>query len=205
MKRVIVFILLVAVAAAVWFFFFRTSSSPSGKSKEKLQSAAVGNHSDSLNRQLNQVIDAYLSMKEALVNWDSAAAKQGASRLMEATTLLKLDEIKSKDSSIYLAAQQNLSDIEANLSAVSQDNSLTEIRHDFSMVSENLYPLLKTIGYEGEKLYWQNCPMAFGEDKPANWLSKTSGIVNPYLGNKHPEYKSAMLNCGENVDSLYHK
>jgi len=79
------------------------------------------------------------------------------------------------------------------------------MRHDFSMVSENLYPLLKTIHYEGPKLYWQNCPMAFGDDKPANWLSNTAEILNPYLGKKHPEYKSAMLHCGENMDSLYLK
>ncbi len=35
---------------------------------------------------------------------------------------------------------------------------ITEMRQDFSMVSENIYPFLKTIGYEGEKLYWQNDP-----------------------------------------------
>ena len=70
------------------------------------------------------------------------------------------------------------------------------------MVSENLYPLLKTIGYEGPKLYWQNCPMAFGENKEGNWLSNTPEIINPYLGKNHPQYKATMFGCGETKDSL---
>jgi hypothetical protein len=74
-----------------------------------------------------------------------------------------------------------------------------------SMVSEFLYPFLKTVGYEGTKIYWQNCPMAFGDDKPANWLSTSAEINNPYLGMHHPEFKSAMLHCGETMDSIYAK
>ena len=70
------------------------------------------------------------------------------------------------------------------------------------MISENLYPFLKTIKYEGPKLYWQNCPMAFGEDKEANWISNTKEIINPYLGKNHPEYKSSMLHCGEIKDTI---
>ena len=69
----------------------------------------------------------------------------------------------------------------------------TEMRQDFRMVSENLYPFLKTIGYEGPKLYWQNCPMAFGENKEGNWLSNTSEIINPYLGKNHPDINRLWL------------
>jgi hypothetical protein len=82
---------------------------------------------------------------------------------------------------------------------------MADMRKDFSMVSEFLYPFLKTVGYEGTKIYWQNCPMAFGDDKPANWLSTSAEINNPYLGMHHPEFKSAMLHCGETMDSIYAK
>jgi hypothetical protein len=76
------------------------------------------------------------------------------------------------------------------------------MRKDFGMVSENLYPFLRTINYEGEKMYWQNCPMAFGDDKGANWISNTREIVNPYLGKNHPEFKGSMLHCGEIKDTI---
>ncbi len=76
------------------------------------------------------------------------------------------------------------------------------MREDFRMISENLYPFLKTIKYEGSSLYWQNCPMAFGEGKEANWISNTKEIINPYLGKNHPEFKSSMLHCGEIKDTI---
>ena len=70
------------------------------------------------------------------------------------------------------------------------------------MIGESIYPLLKTIHYDGNTLYWQNCPMAFGEDKGANWISNTAEIINPYLGKNHPEFKGTMLHCGEVKDSI---
>ena len=60
-----------------------------------------------------------------------------------------------------MAVQQNLSDIKANAKPILEESDITEMRHDFSMISENLYPFLKTIGYEGEKLYWQNLPTPY--------------------------------------------
>ncbi len=47
-------------------------------------------------------------------------------------------------------------------------------------------------------------PMAFGDDKPANWLSTSLEINNPYLAAK-TDYKSGMLHAGENMDSIYLK
>jgi hypothetical protein len=151
------------------------------------------------------MMNTYIEMKNAFVDADSVEIKAKTAQFIAATDSLNLSELHEKDSSLFIAAQQNISDIKANAEPILKENDITEMRHDFSMVSENLYPLLKTIHYEGPKLYWQNCPMAFGDDKPANWLSNTSEILNPYLGKKHPEYKSAMLHCGENMDSLYVK
>jgi hypothetical protein len=44
--------------------------------------------------------------------------------------------------------------------------------------------------------------MAFGDNKPGNWLSKLKDARNPYLGNKHPEFKDKMLTCGEPKDTI---
>ena len=115
---------------------------------------------------------------------------------------VKLDDLRKEDSQIVMAARQEISDIKANAQAILMESDITEMRQDFRMVSENLYPFLRTIGYEGEKLYWQNCPMAFGEGKEGNWISNTEEIINPYLGKHDPQYKASMLNCGETKDTI---
>ena len=171
----------------------------------KQEAIKIYRHSNEFNKRISDAINNYLNMKNAFVDGDTVAIKTRTARFISSTDSLNLNELLQKDSSLYMAAMQNISDIRANAEPILKENDLTEMRHDFSMVSENLYPLLKTIGYEGQKLYWQNCPMAFGDDKPANWLSNTSEILNPYLGKNHPEYKSAMLHCGENMDSIYLK
>ncbi len=115
---------------------------------------------------------------------------------------IKIQELSQDTSGILQSATMLMGDIKNNSSALLNENDLTEMREDFRMISENLYPFLKTIKYEGSSLYWQNCPMAFGEGKEANWISNTKEIINPYLGKNHPEFKSSMLHCGEIKDTI---
>ncbi len=203
MKRVLAVVFLIIILLAVWFLFFKTEND-GGKTMAK-ETIGVQKHSDEFNKKVDQMMNAYVDMKNAFVDADLVQIKTHATQFLVAIDSLKLTELQQKDASLFMAAQQNISDIKANTAPIVKETDIAEMRHDFSMISENLYPLLKTIGYEGQKLYWQNCPMAFGDDKPANWLSNTSEILNPYLGKNHPEYKSAMLHCGENMDSLYLK
>lgn len=203
MKRVLAVVFLIIILLAVWFLFFKTEKTESTTAEK--QTTEVPKHSNEFNAKIASMMNAYMEMKNAFVDADTPAIKAKTAQFIVSTDSLNLNGLHEKDSSLFMAARQNISDIKANAEPILKENDITEMRHDFSMVSENLYPLLKTIGYEGQKLYWQNCPMAFGDDKPANWLSNTSEILNPYLGKKHPEYKSAMLHCGENMDSLYLK
>ena len=203
MKRIFAVALVTVVALAVWFIFFK----PDNKTIVSLQptSIAAKKHSPEFDEQITSLINSYVAMKNAFVDADTSDIKAKTSGFIASADSLNLNELQEKDSSIYMTIQQNVSDIKANAEPILKENDITEMRHDFSMVSENLYPFLKTIGFEGKKLYWQNCPMAFGDDKPANWLSNTSEIYNPYLGKKDPVYKSGMLHCGENMDSIYLK
>ena len=140
-------------------------------------------------------------MKNAFVDADTSAIKAKTGSFIIAADSLHLDELQEKDSSIFMAVQQNVSDIKANANPILEESDITEMRKDFSMVSENMYPFLKTVGYEGPKLYWQNDPNAFGEDKPANWLSNSSEITNPYAA----KTDSKSSHSGETMDSIYAK
>lgn len=203
MKRFISILIVVIVLAGLWFFVFKKDKNDVKPVPEVTN--AVKKHSPDFNKSISNVLDAYFNLQDAFVNADTARIKATASKFIDATDSIQLSELKATDSSLIISARQNISDIKANALPILQESGITEMRQDFSMVSENLYPLLKVIGYEGNKIYWQNCPMAFGDDKPANWLSNTAEINNPYLGKFDPKYKSGMLHCGENMDSIYLK
>jgi hypothetical protein len=199
MKRLLAIIFLAAVLFVAWWFFLKKDTH---ETEPKQEAIKINKHSEEFNKSISDAVNNYLSMKNAFVDADTLAIKLNGQKFIASVDSLKLNELQKDDSQIFLAAQQEVSDIKANAQAMLQENALTEMRQDFRMVSENLYPFLRTIGYEGQKLYWQNCPMAFGENKEGNWLSNTSEIINPYLGKNHPVYKSTMLGCGETKDSL---
>ena len=66
-------------------------------------------------------------------------------------------------------------------------------RKNFITLSDNLFQLLK-VSNQDSPIYYQHCPMA-NDGKGANWLSRENVIKNPYYG-------SAMLTCGETVETI---
>ena len=125
-----------------------------------------------------------------------------AGKFVKLLDTIPLKELKKDTANIYDVAVGTFDGIKSNAADILVQTNLVEMRKDFSMVSENLYPFFKIINYEGDKMYWQNCPMAFGDDKEANWVSKTTEVVNPYLGKNHPEFKATMLHCGIIKDTI---
>ncbi|HEY9342693.1 MAG TPA: DUF3347 domain-containing protein [Hanamia sp.] len=203
MKRFLAIVFLAIIVFGAWWLFFKTDkAADSLNTNEEVRVAKK--HSEAFNNSIANAINSYLDMKSAFVEADTMNVKTNATKFISAIDSIKTDEFQKEDAQIFGAIQQQLSDIKANATPILQETDITQMRQDFRMISENLYPFLKTIGYEGQKLYWQNCPMAFGENE-ANWLSNTSEIINPYLGKNHPEYKSTMLHCGENKDSIFIK
>ena len=198
MKRILFIIILLLAAFAVYWFKFRTAVVAE---ELKQQPIKTSRHSAGFNNSFDTLMNYYFEIKDAFVDADSVKAKAAAERFITATGTLKIDELKT-DSVVYQSVAMQLNDIKANAESMLKQPNILEMRRDFWGVSESIYPLLKSVYYEGNTLYWQNCPMAFGDDKGANWISNTEEIVNPYLGKKHPEYKAAMLHCGEVKDSI---
>ena len=203
MKRVLAIVFLAIIVFGAWWLFFKTDTT-SNDGYEAESALVVKKHSETFNYGVTNIMNSYLEMRDAFVDADTLLVKEKASLFIYAIDSLNLDELGASDAQILASAQQQVSDIKANASPILEETDITNMRRDFRMVSENMYPFLKTIGYEGEKLYWQNCPMAFGEEE-ANWLSNSPEIINPYLGRNHPVYKSSMLRCGEVKDSIYIK
>ena len=199
MKKVLILLVLLLAAIAVWYFVFtRKSSDPAGP---KQQPITVSKHSEEFNRSMQKLLDAYYNMTEAFVNWDTININKYSNELKFALDSVKMDEIK-KDSTIYETAITFQDNSKAELDGLMKDPSLDEKRASLNMLSDNLFNFLRTIRYDKGKVYWQECPMAFGDDKPGFWLSGSDAVRNPYLGMHHPKYGKGMLTCGGPKDTL---
>ena len=195
MKRIIFILLVIAVAFAVYWFKFRGDDSPEGPKQQPLK---VSLHSAAFNSSIDSLLQHYFDLKDAFVDGDSLKARRSGMALVIYAGNLNLDELKKDTTGIFESASAFVTDIRTNASDMGQSQTIADMRQDFKAVSENVYPLLKTIHYEGKKLYWQNCPTAFGEDRSANWISETVTVTNPYLGKNNPDYTK----CGEIQDTI---
>ena len=199
MKKIVWILVVLAIAFSIYWFKFSTVDNIEGAKAQALKASI---HSATFNNSIDTMMNSYFNLKTAFVEADMLMAKTAAKKFLVIADSIKLDELKKDTSGIAETANMQLNDIKANAESLLKQMNITEMRQDFRMVGESIYPLLKTIHYRGKTLYWQNCPMAFGEGKEANWISNTDEIINPYLGKKDPEYKATMLHCGEVKDSI---
>lgn len=202
MKRVLAVLLLLILGFAgyIWFTYFKGGKKkPRGPEPVPLQ---VSKHSDAFNISVQQALTAYYGIAEGLVNWDASAVKSQGELLKLALDSLQIEELKQDTTGIYESVLDPLHLSQDALQGLLQSSNLEQARHAFNSLSENLRLLFIIVKYDREKIYWNECPMAFGEDRPAYWLSKAEAIRNPYLGLQHPEYKDKMLDCGTNKETI---
>ncbi len=160
-------------------------------------------HSKHVDEQIDRLVNTYMGIKDALVEWDTTAAKENTRLFIQALNSIDTMEIQKDTSIVFAAVQQAMQDMQSNAKSLLQQVDITDMRKDFSSLSDMMYPgFFTAIQYEGPRLYLQNCPMAFNDEIAANWISTSNEVINPYLGKKHPTYQSAMLHCGEVKDSI---
>jgi hypothetical protein len=159
-------------------------------------------YSGAFNQSFDHLLSAYYALKDALVEYDTMQANAYAAQLAGRSDSIPFSEIKGDSSiaTINTAKNNALTIKEASLNLV-KERDLEKKKRAFEMISGALYELVLTVKYDGQTIYHQYCPMAFGEDG-ASWISNTAAIMNPYLGKKHQKYKDGMLHCGEVTDSL---
>lgn len=120
----------------------------------------------------NETIQAYLQLKDGLVQSDSQTAKVSAKKL-----IASLDNMDGPEVKIIRESAMN----------ILNTTDLDEQRKAFKSVSDAVAELASKKDM-GLKLYKQFCPMAF-DNAGGYWLSAEQEINNPYFGKK-------MLHCG---------
>lgn len=192
-------ILLLLIGLARFFLF--AGGGGSSHSGIKPQPIAVSKHSEAFNNSVEAVLTSYYKMADGFVNWDITAINTAGYELRAALDSLKLNELQ-KDSIIYQTALDPYNNAKIELASILADPSIDEKRGSLNILSDNLRNLLVIVKYDRAKVYWQECPMAFGEERPGNWLSKTNAVRNPYLGTKDPKHGDKMLECGGPKDTI---
>jgi hypothetical protein len=144
---------------------------------------AFSNVDPKLAASLKSVVDHYLHIKNALVNNNGGDAASGGKEMAEA--IVKVDK------SLFTADQKKVYDgIEGDLKENAEHigksgGDIDHQREHFSMMSEDMYDLVKAFG-GGQTLYHDHCPMA-NDGKGALWLNETREVKNPYFGGKMNE------------------
>jgi len=171
------FAFLLLVIGLIQYFIFKETRSENNDPKPK--PIAVSQHSTAFNQSLEKVLNAYFRMTDAFVNNDIAAINQYGKELIPDLDSLKVSELKT-DSLIYETALQPYQNIRAEIVSIVSDPSIDEKRGSLNILSNELYTFLRTVRYDLAIIYWKECPRAFGDSHPGNWLSKAEEMMNPY-------------------------
>ncbi|MCC8425422.1 DUF3347 domain-containing protein [Mucilaginibacter sp. UR6-11] len=139
------------------------------------------------NAAINNVVTAYLDVKNALTADDGATAAAKAKMLAG-----QINAVKAADlSPVQQGTWKNYVDkLSFDSRHISETTAIDHQREHFASLSKNMYAVLKAVKVNNETLYLQYCPM-----KKAGWLSNKPEIENPYFGKSMP-------NCGSVKETL---
>ncbi|MCM4166617.1 hypothetical protein KCTC52924_03557 [Arenibacter antarcticus] len=154
--------------------------------KERLQV------SDKFKKQLKQVFDDYILLKDALVSDKGNDAQRAAKNIGE--NLAKVDMKLLKDEKAHNHWMTIQNELKKSANAIGSTSELTTQRGHFNHLSAHMISSVQLFGIDQE-VYVEFCPMA-NDDKGAYWLSLEKEIRNPYYG-------AAMLKCGEVKATLH--
>jgi len=189
MKKVIIpVVVLTVVAFAVYQLAYRNQQAEHHKEIPMQVST-----NDSLTGNIGGALKAYYEMKDAFTKSDTSLVNMEAMAFVSKIDSVEMDDIKGDPDILNLAVQLKQG-IATETNHLMASNDIEAKRKSFQSVSDGLFDLLRTIRYDGSKVYQLFCPMAFN-NTGASWLSNSSEIVNPY-------FREKMLHCGDVRDSV---
>ena len=129
------------------------------------------------------LLDDYLKIKNALSKDDDQAAAAAGKELVQSFAAFDKASLNTEEAKLYDEIEEDAREHAEHIG--SNAGKIDHQREHFEILSKDLYDLVKKLG-AGQKIYYTHCPM-YNKDKGANWLSETSEIQNPYLGQSMPD------------------
>lgn len=132
------------------------------------------------NAQSSALLPLYFNVKDALVGGNSSLAASKAGDLVKA-----LNNADAK-----AISESNRKGLLEHAEKVAKSKDLKTQREHFAGLSTSMITLAKNSKLSTQPVYQMYCPM-----KKSNWLSSEKAVKNPYYG-------SAMLTCGNVVETI---
>jgi Membrane-fusion protein len=145
----------------------------------------VDNTPTAFKKQLTQVAQAYLALKNALVLTKPEAATVEAKTLNNVLQTVEADALEEEATPFWTEQYEAM---QAHNSKIIDLSDVEAQRKQFDFLSQALIKAIKVYGITETTLYLQHCPMA-NNNEGADWLSSEKKIQNPYFGDK-------MMKCG---------
>ncbi len=146
---------------------------------------------ETFSRQLGALLDAYLALKQAMVDTDSITTRTKASIFMEVLGNVDASALNGRMEEFWT---DQLMDIKSGGLRIAGTSNMEDQRAAFKPFSAHLIEVYSRFGVP-YPVYIQYCPMA-DEDRGGYWLSNKKRIENPYFGD-------LMMECGEVKEQLY--
>lgn len=141
-------------------------------------------HSTAFNQSFENLLTAYLQLKDQLVAEKDSGIAQSTRALVLASDSLQLSELQA-DSNLVQTAFSYSDGISSEAQGLLGENNLLSKRRSFQMISDQLYDLIRTVQYQQKPMYRFYCSKAF-EDQGAYWISDQKALANPYQPNLKP-------------------
>ncbi|MEO1050522.1 MAG: efflux RND transporter periplasmic adaptor subunit [Bacteroidota bacterium] len=138
-------------------------------------------------KQIKSIFDAYLPLKDALIQTDAQSASKESKPLLAAIETVDMSLLTG---SAHEEWMKDLAVLRASTQIMLDETDVEKIRAALSPLSDQLYQTIIKFNVQTGG-YRQYCPMAF-DFEGAFWLSNSDEVLNPYFGD-------LMLTCG-NVD-----
>ena len=135
--------------------------------------------------QLNELINEYIKLKDALVATNAITGSSSAKLLKERIDVMDMSLLKGE---AHMYWMEQLMALQSHTEGIIRTDDVEKQRKQFDFLSEALIKSIEAFGTSGDALYVMYCPMAF-KNQGANWISDEKVVKNPYFGDK-------MMKCG---------
>lgn len=141
---------------------------------------------EAFKKQLTQVYQAYLTMKDAYVDSDGEAVARHAGEVIGRLDDVDMGLLEGNAHRQWMNNSETLQELLEKITGTKDLEKQRKVFVDFNLA---FYEVVDRFGLSGVKTYYQYCPMA-DNDNGAYWFSDEEPIRNPYYGDQ-------MLKCGE--------
>ena len=200
MKKLLLLIACLGIASMLaWKLFSGHDPKPAAEQRD--QPLAIHSQSSVFGPSFNALLAAYYSLSEALADSDTLKANRSALVLQHQSDSLPFSGLQG-DSSVILTAKNLATSMSHEAEGFLGESSLEQKRRSFNMLTDELYNFIRAIRYDGSKIFYVQCPLAFQDSTVGYWLSSKREPNNPYLGKSSASGGQPNLGGYSVVDSL---